>query len=130
MTEGRRQNELTVISKSKDLCKYVFCVTDRSPKKFRFSLVSRMQNISLDIVENLYRANDVFVSDREYFLRRQNYQHEAIMSLRILDMLALMSREQECILPKQYEVMSKMISDCQNLTGAWINSDKNRYKLE
>lgn len=89
-----------------------------------------MHNVSIEVVENLYRANDIFVFDRGSLSRRRDYQHEAITSLRILDMLALMAREQECILPKQYEVISRLISDCRNLTGAWINSDKSRYKLE
>ena len=36
-------------------------VTDKSPKRFRFSLVAKLQNYSLDIIENLYQVNEVFV---------------------------------------------------------------------
>lgn len=45
--------ELAVIVKAKDLGSYIFTVTDKSPKKFRFTLVTRLQNTSLDIIENL-----------------------------------------------------------------------------
>ena len=61
------QSELAVITKAKDLCSYVMTVTDKSPKRFRFTLVAKLQNYALNIIENLYRANEVFVKagDRE-----------------------------------------------------------------
>ena len=36
----RKQSELTVITKAKDLCSYVMTVTQKSPKQFRFTFVS------------------------------------------------------------------------------------------
>lgn len=51
-----KEDELTVITRAKELCQYILLVTDRSPKKFRFTLVSLMQNYALDIIENLYLA--------------------------------------------------------------------------
>ena len=47
------EKELTVIVKAKDLCAYIMTITQKSPKQFRFTFVSRLQNLSLDIVENL-----------------------------------------------------------------------------
>ena len=35
--------------------------------------------------------------------------------------------KQNCILPKQYEQITKQIYDVQNMLGAWMNSDKKRY---
>lgn len=55
------KNELTAIKKAKELSVVIFEVTEKSPKRFRFSLVTRMQNLSLDIISDLYNANDVFV---------------------------------------------------------------------
>lgn len=34
-------------------------VTHKSPKEFRFSFVSRLQNLVLDVVENIIRANEI-----------------------------------------------------------------------
>ncbi len=61
------KSELSVITKAKDLCSYVMTVTDKSPKRFRFTLVSRMQNYALDVIESLYYANEIYVyaGDRE-----------------------------------------------------------------
>ena len=41
----RKQSELTVITKAKDLCSYVMTVTQKSPKQFRFTFVSRLENL-------------------------------------------------------------------------------------
>ena len=53
----RKQSELTVITKAKDLCSYVMTVTQKSPKHFRFTFVTRLQNLALSVIENLFRAN-------------------------------------------------------------------------
>ena len=44
------KSELSVITKAKDLCSYIMTVTDKSPKRFRFTLVSRLQNYALDVI--------------------------------------------------------------------------------
>lgn len=56
----RKQSELTVITKAKDLCSYVMTVTRKSPKHFRYIFVSKLQNLALGVIENLFRANDVY----------------------------------------------------------------------
>ena len=56
------QSELTVIVKAKDLASYIITVTDKSPKRFRFTLVSKLQGYALNALENLYRAHEVYVA--------------------------------------------------------------------
>lgn len=54
------ENELQVILKSKELAEHTLRVTsncNRYPKKWRFSLVDKMQNKPLEIYENLYEAS-------------------------------------------------------------------------
>ena len=58
----RKQSELTAITKARDLCSYVMTITQKIPKQFSFTFVSRLQNLALSAIENLFRANDVFVS--------------------------------------------------------------------
>jgi len=123
-----QKNELTVIMKSKDLCSYIVTVTQKSPKQFRFTFVSRLQNLAMDVIENIYRANEVFIgagkqSNPE---KRLEFQHKALTSLKILAYFAEMAMTNNCILPKQYEQIAKLTTDCQHLLGAWINSDKRR----
>ena len=92
----RKQSDLTVITKAKDLCSYVMTVTEKSPKQFRFTFVSRLQNLALSAIENLFRANDVFVSktDMPSQKERISYQRSVMTDLKLLGYIALLSLEQ------------------------------------
>lgn len=126
----KSQSELTVITRAKDLCTYVMTVTQKSPKQFRFTFTSRLQNLSLNIIESLYRANDTFVTkdNSAAIEKRLEFQHRAMTDLKLLCYFSLLAFEQHCILAKQYEQISKQASECQNLLGAWINSDRRRLQ--
>ena len=123
-----QKNELNVIMKAKDLCTYIVTITQKSPKQFRFTFVSRMQNLAMDVIENIYRANEVFISVGRLnnAERRLEFQHRALTSLKILAFFSEMAMTQNCILLRQFEQIAKHTADCQNLVGAWINSDKKR----
>lgn len=127
----REESELLVIVKAKDLGNYIFTVTDKSPKKFRFSLISRLQNLALSMIENLYRANMVFVKDSKAIDKievRKKYQREAYVDLKLLGYMASMAKEQGGILAKQYEQISIRSTEVIRLLLAWSRSDQNRYK--
>ena len=71
--------ELTVILKAKDLAKYTLEKTSNCnhyPKKFRFSLVDKMQNKSLEIYECLLEANRTDI--KAYKRERLELQTRAI----------------------------------------------------
>ena len=104
-------------------------VTEKSPKRFRFTLVSRLQNYALDIIECLFMANEVFVAagDAAGAANRLQMQRRAMTRLKLLGYVAELAMKQGCILPKQYEQITKFIFDTQNLLGAWMNSDRKRY---
>lgn len=124
-----QQSELSVIVKAKDLCSYIMTVTEKSPKRFRFTLVAKLQSYALNTVENLYRENEVFVKNggTSAVKERLDFQHKAITELNLLGYMAQLSMEQTCITAKQYEQITKKIYDCKNLLGAWIKSDSKRF---
>ena len=80
-------SELAVITKAKDLCSYVVKITQKSPKQYRITFVTKLQNLSLDVIENLYRANDTFVTKErvESVAERLYYQHKALTDLRLIE---------------------------------------------
>lgn len=59
-------------------------------------------------IESLLTANEIRVMDRSGTVIKERL-------------------EQQCILPKQYEQITKALYDCQNLLGAWVKSDNKRY---
>lgn len=71
--------DLKVIQKAKQLSKHTLIVTSnarRYPKKYRFSLVDKMQNKALEIYEMLYEANRTDLKD--YKRDRLELQTKAI----------------------------------------------------
>ena len=127
------QPELTVVTKAKDLTMYVFTVTEKSPRRFRFSLTGRMQSLCLDIVGGLYAANDTWEDAsapdfREWASKRLDRQHGVMTLLKELDYLLVLSREQGAILPKQQEHAGELLLDVERLLGAWIKSDRARFE--
>ena len=129
--QNRKHSELSVITKAKDLCSYILTVTEKSPKRFRFTLTTKLQNYALNIIENLYRANEVFIvrGDTGSQERRREYQRQAMTECRLLAYMAQLAMEQGAILPKQYEQITKKAYDVQNLLGAWMKSDDRRMGI-
>lgn len=74
------------------------------------------------------RANDVFVRKGELLgmEKRLDLQRQAMTDLKLLGYISMLSMEQGCILAKQYEQIARQVTDCQNLLGAWMNSDRKR----
>ena len=130
-----KTGDLAVIIKAKDLSSYILTVTEKSPKRFRFTLTSRLQNYSLTIIENLILANEIYVQKttmramQEAVVERRYMQRKAMAHLKLLSFMAQTAMESKCILPKQFEQISKKVYDTQNLLGAWMNSDKKRYDV-
>ena len=99
-----KKSDLYVVTKVKELTKYVITVTEKSPKKFRFTLVTRLQNYCLDALEHIVRANMLKVENPE----RLELQTEAGRKLKLLGYFAMICMETGCILPNQFENISKL----------------------
>ena len=120
-----KKSELYVITKAKELAKYVIVVTEKSPKKYRFTLVVRLQNYCLDIMEHLLLANMLPVQDTA----RLAHQKEAGRLLDLLAYCAMICMETTCILPAQFQNISKLQAECYMFLGKWIASDNKRNKV-
>jgi hypothetical protein len=60
--ERKEPSEFNVIVKAKDLVKHTFTITnstERYPKKYRFTLVNRIQEKAVDIYEMTLEANEL-----------------------------------------------------------------------
>lgn len=123
------RGKLTILEKSNELGEYIFQITDNAPKKFRFTFVTRMQNIMLDITESLYKANYINLSyqNSDAFRRaRRSYQEKARLSIDMLCYISQIARKQQCILPKHYEQISLRAVELKRMLNGWIRSDTKR----
>ncbi len=75
-------------------------------------------------------AKETFVSagDVRSATERMAYQRKAMTTLKLLSYMSELAMKQQCILPKQYEQITKQVFDAENMLGAWMNSDKRRYQ--
>ena len=127
-----KKSELSVILKTKDLVNYILTITEKSPKKFRFTMTGRIINLSIEALENLYRANEMqmFLEDatiqKDNQRQRRKYQEEALMNIKLVAFMAEIGSEHKAILPKQYEQISIKTAECQRLIGGWMKSDEKR----
>jgi len=127
------QEQLTVIIRAQDLCSLIFEATDKSPKKFRATFSAKMQNLSMEIIEALYLANEVFVTQENKLSRypiRRDYQHTALTKIKLLAYFANTALSNQAITVKQFEQIAKLTKDCQNLIGGWIKKEKKRWYVD
>lgn len=110
--------ELPVFAKWFDFVNWLFPLTDRLPKKFRFSLINRINNLSLDLVEDLIEAR--YSRNKTPTLRAANLRLE---KLRILLRLCL---EQKLIPHKTYLHAVKIINEMGKMLGGWIKQQEAR----
>lgn len=123
-------NDLMVITVTKKLTAYVIAVTEKSPKKFRGVFVNRMQNYCLDTIEYLLKANFIRMESSNNKSKREEYQKEAIVNLKLLGYMALLAFNSNCILKKQYKQISMQLAEAINLIVAWKKSDDARWKMK
>ncbi len=119
--------DLNVILKAKDLAEHTLRVTsncNRYPKKYRFSLVDKMQNKSLEIYENLMEANRTDI--RDYKRERSELQTRAITYCDELLFYIELSFKLNIINSKSMDYWSKMVSDIKHMAIAWRTKDKSR----
>ena len=121
------ENDLKVILKAKELAEHTLRVTsnaNRYPKKYRFSLVDKMQNKSLEIYEYLHEANRTDL--REYARERSELQTKAITHCDELLFYIELSYKLNIINDKSMGYWSKMVTDIKHMAIAWRSKDKNR----
>ena len=113
--------EMAVFTHAKKLSEYVFVITEKLPKKLRWSIVSRLQNASVEVIENLYHAN----FEREV-ADRLTYQKRAAVSLKLLDFYAETARKKQAITIRQTGVLAQYVAETVKLLNGWIKSTKRR----
>ncbi|MGN0974207.1 MAG: four helix bundle protein [Bacilli bacterium] len=121
-------NDLIVITVVKKLGAYVITITEKSPKKFRGVFVNRMQNYCLDALEFLIEANYIRMDCTDNKTKRENFQKEAIIKLKLLGYISMLAQTSNCILKKQYKQISMQTSEAINLILAWKKSDDDRWR--
>lgn len=121
------EEKFDLILKAQELAEHTFRITsncNRYPKKYRFSLVDKMQNKALEIYEFLHEANRT--DHREYQRERSELQTKAITRCDQLLFYIELSHKLNIINIQSMEYWSKLVADVKNMALAWRSKDKTR----
>lgn len=119
------ENDLKVIIKAKELAVHSFKLTsncNRYPKKYRHSLVDRIQVKSLQIYETLLEANRI-----NNTIRKQERCETITKAVTICDELLFyieLSMMLQLLTDKSAEYWSKMVLDVKYMAIAWRTSER------
>lgn len=121
------EKDMEVIIKAKNLAEHTLRITsncNRYPKKYRFSLVDKMQNKALEIYEYLHEANRTDI--RDYKRDRLELQTKSITHCDELLFYIELSNKLGIINVKSMGYWSKMVTDIKHMTISWRTKDRNR----
>lgn len=119
------ENDLKVIVKAKDLAVHSFKLTsncNRYPKKYRHSLVDRIQIRSMDIYETLLAANRI-----NNTTHKRERCEKITDAIRLCDQLLFyieLSMMLELLNDKSAAYWSKMVQDVKYMSIAWRKSER------
>ena len=120
-------NDLIVITVVKKLGAYIIAVTEKSSAKYRGVFVNRMQNLALEVLELLLQANFIRIDSKNNKRKREEYQKDAIVKLKMLGYISMVAENSNCILKKQFKQISIQIGEAINLIASWKKSDDSRW---
>lgn len=118
--------ELKVIVKAKELALHSFKLTsncNRYPKKYRHSLVDKIQIKSLEIYETLHEANRI--NNKTDKRSRCETITKAITYCEELNFYIELSMQLDILSGNSAEYWSKMVSDVKFMAIAWRTSERN-----
>lgn len=81
-----RHGELTIICKAKDLVNHTLQLTNNTklfPKKVRFTLCQRMQNLSIQILHDIIAANEIYPRTVAEMNTRLDLQKEVLTNCKV-----------------------------------------------
>lgn len=119
------ETDLKVLVKAKELSVHTFKLTsncNRYPKKYRHSLVDKMQNKSLDIFTTLFEANRINNQTRkgerlEMITKGITYCDELLFFIELSMQLGLLTDGSTAY-------WSKMVSDVKYMAIAWRTKER------
>ncbi len=126
------QNEFILITKAKDLVKHTFLMTNdrRFPKKYRFTVVNRLQNLVIDIFQHIQEANELDLSDPQEFRERRYEQKKALTKCKTVLFLIELSFKRNVISKDQCAAWTKYVLDVKYMTASWRKKDRERVTTQ
>lgn len=121
------KDKFLLLNKAKDLITHSFTLTsntNRYPKRYRFTLVNRIQDTVMKIHRCILEANELNVVEEHE--KRRDLQMQAIVECKVLLFLIDVSHERGFINGSTCKHWAKMVIEIRDMTAGWRQSDQNR----
>ncbi len=107
-------DDLPVFTKWLEFLNWLLPTTEKFPKKVRFTLSQRIDNLALDIVEDLVEAR--------YSRQKLEHLRRANLRLEKLRILLRVSHHHKHLPNRQYEHSMRLLYDVGSMLGGWRKS--------
>lgn len=98
----------------------------RFPKKYRFTVVNRLQNLVIDILQHIQEANELDLSDPQEFKERRYEQKKALTKCKTVLFLIEISFENGLISKDQCEAWTNYVVEVKRMAASWRKKDRER----
>lgn len=125
----REETELTVITKANELTAYTIkiCSNEKNfPKRYRWCITSKIVESSINIGNNIIKANSIYVQSAEDLAARSRYQKEALIETYALLNMISIAYETFGIESDRVKYWAQLVNSVQTLIRNWRKSDANR----
>ncbi len=110
------KDEPAIFVKWMEFLKWLLPVTAKFPKRVRFTLANRIDNLALDLVEELIEAR--------YTRNKQGTLKQANLRLEKLRLLLRISCEQHYLSHQAYEYAIRAINEVGRMLGGWLKQQE------
>jgi hypothetical protein len=127
----RGESELQVVTKSIALASYTIhiCSNEKNfPKRYRWCLTGKIVEHTIEICNNVNKANSVYVSSARDYQTRRQYQNTALAASYALLTMMDIAYNTFNIDDKRIEHWVGLVIDVQNLIRNWRKSDSEKHK--
>lgn len=113
----RANDDLPIFVQWTDFMKWLFSVTEKFPKRVRFTFSERIDNLALDIFEDLVEAR--YAREKAPILRRANLRLEKMR------LLLRMCHELRHLPHAAFEHSARSLNETGRMLGGWIRQREN-----
>ena len=102
----------------------------RFPKKYRFTVVNRLQDLVIDIFQHIQEANELDLSDPQEFRERRYEQKKALTKCKTVLFLIEISFENNLISKEQCETWTNYVVEVKRMAASWRKKDRERVTTQ
>lgn len=126
----RGEQKLAVLTKARFLADYTLGICSNEkvfPKRQRWTLTNRIIETALGILECVRKGNTIQVNLECDYLRRREYQQQAMEHAEWMLTLIDLAKEHFSLEVKRVEYWTGLVVELEALITAWRTSDRNAW---